>query len=326
MKRVIFTSPFVPAEFIEAHGLAPNRIISGGAGKSTSFDYIEGLCPYAQAFLSDVCQETQVAAAVLVTSCDQMRRVADLIRRESPLPLFLMNVPCTWQTSGSGRLYRSELGRLGRFLVQLGGRFPSTSEMASAMRRYDDRRRNLRAARGQMSARRYAEALATFIRDGRLALDDDATRPPADGIPLALVGGPLPTTDFWLFDEIERFGGRVVLDGSESGERTLPAPFDCRRLEDDPIGALMDAYWGTIPEAFQRPNSRLYVWLKRELEQCGARGLIVRHYVWCDIWHAEAQRMAEWASIPVLHIDVERGALSKERTSGRLQAFLEVVR
>jgi benzoyl-CoA reductase/2-hydroxyglutaryl-CoA dehydratase subunit BcrC/BadD/HgdB len=324
VKRVIFTSPFVPAEFIEAHGLTPSRIISGGTGRSTSFDHIEGLCPYAQAFLSDVCQETQAAAAVLVTTCDQMRRVADLIRRESPLPLFLMNVPWTWQTPGSGRLYRSELGRLGRFLVQLGGRSPSTGEMASAMRRHDDCRRDLRAARGRVSARRYAEALGAFIRDGHLALDEGATRPPADGIPLALVGGPLPPTDFWLFDEIERLGGRVVLDGSESGERTLPAPFDRRRLADDPLGMLVDAYWGTIPDAFQRPNSRLYAWLKRELEQCGARGLIVRHYVWCDIWHAEAQRMAEWAGIPVLHIDVERGSLSKERTSGRLEAFLEV--
>ena len=263
---------------------------------------------------------------MLATTCDQMRRVPDLIRRESSLPLFLMNVPWTWQTPASGRLYRSELERLGRFLVQAGGRSPAEGELASTMRRYDERRRDLRAARGRVSARRYAEALAAFMRDGQLALGDDAAPPAAAGIPIALVGGPLPPTDFWLFDEIERLGGRVVLDGSESGERTLPAPFERRRLADDPLGMLVDAYWGTIPEAFQRPNSRLYVWLKRELEQCGARGLIVRHYVWCDIWHAEAQRMAEWASIPVLHIDVDRGNLSKERTSARLQAFLEVLR
>jgi benzoyl-CoA reductase/2-hydroxyglutaryl-CoA dehydratase subunit BcrC/BadD/HgdB len=194
------------------------------------------------------------------------------------------------------------------------------------MRRHDDARGALRAARGRLSARRYAEVLSGFHSSGQIdPLEYEASSPPT-GIPIALVGGPLPPGDLWLFDEIARNGGRIVLDGSDSGERTLPAPFDRRRIGIDPLGVLTDAYWGTIPDMFQRPNRRLYDWLGQALRESGARGLIVRHYVWCDLWHAEVQRLTEWAAMPVLHLDVERGTLSRERTRTRLQAFLEVLR
>jgi hypothetical protein len=73
-----------------------------------------------------------------------------------------------------------------------------------------------------------------------------------------------------VFDVIEQSGGRVVLDGTESGLRTLPAPLQRRRLRDDPLLELMDAYFGAIPDAFRRPDTALYQWLTRELAASAA--------------------------------------------------------
>ena len=95
--------------------------------------------------------------------------------------------------------------------------------------------------------------------------------PPAESR-LAILGGPLLETDCGFFDLIERAGGRVVLDATEGGQRTLPRPFDPARVAAEPLQELADAYFDGIPDAFRRPDTRLYEWLGRELaaRQSGA--------------------------------------------------------
>ncbi len=80
-------------------------------------------------------------------------------------------------------------------------------------------------------------------------------RPPANGIGLAVLGGPLMETDYTFFNLIEQAGGRVVLDATEGGERTLPRRFDPEKLSSDPLRELSEAYFDCIPDAFRRPNA-----------------------------------------------------------------------
>ena len=65
-----------------------------------------------------------LSALVLTTVCDQMRYVAAMLEQRGSCPVFLLNVPSTWQTPAARQLYLDELRRLGRFLVQLGGKAP----------------------------------------------------------------------------------------------------------------------------------------------------------------------------------------------------------
>jgi benzoyl-CoA reductase/2-hydroxyglutaryl-CoA dehydratase subunit BcrC/BadD/HgdB len=255
-----------------------------------------------------------------------MRRAAELIARRGAMPVFLMNVPSTWQTPAAQRLYLSELDRLGAFLVRQGGRQPSDEELAGVMLAYDDARRRLQAARGTLSARQYAEAVMRFHREGPAEFALPPAEPAPGGVPLAIVGGPLLRMDTTIFEQVEASGGRLVLDATETGERTMPAAFDRRRVPDDPRMELAGAYFGSIPDAFRRPNSELYRWLKRELTGRDVRGIIFRRYVWCDIWHAELGRLRDWTRLPVLDLDVggEDGD-SRGRTAGRIQAFLEML-
>jgi len=145
-------------------------------------------------------------------------------------------------------------------------------------------------------------------------------------VPLALVGGPLLSTHFDIFDAIEKAGGEVVLDATETGERTLPAPLDRRRLKDDPLGELADAYFGTIPDAFRRPNTELYRWLKEKIAERGVRGIVFWHHVWCDTWRAEAQRMKEWTETPLLMLEASDDGVIDAHAVSRVQSFLEVLR
>jgi hypothetical protein len=54
------------------------------------------------------------------------------------------------------------------------------------------------------------------------------------------------------------------------------------------------------------------------------RGIVLWHYVGCDLWRAEAQPMREAFGLPVLLLDADEAA--PNRNTGRLEAFLESLR
>ncbi len=296
MKTVAYTCPYVPAEWIAAHGLRPQRLIPLPREGTLFVARAEGLCPYARAFVNDAVAGT-LDGIVVTTLCDQMRRIYDLLVRGIDTPVFLLNVPKTWQTAAAQRLYLEEMKRLGHFLVRLGGRAPSPEELAKTMIEYD--------------------------RD-----EDDmwCTRGKSDSVPVAVIGGPLMQRDRILFDLIEECGGRVALDATETGRRGQRRALDRKRLAEDPLMELADAYFG-IPDASRRPNSELYGWLRHELAQTGTKGVVFHHYVWCDVWRAELARLKEWVGLPVLGLDSDGASETNvARLSTRIRAFLEMLR
>jgi benzoyl-CoA reductase/2-hydroxyglutaryl-CoA dehydratase subunit BcrC/BadD/HgdB len=326
MKTIACASPLVPPEWIESHGLRPSRARLRPVEGRSPVAAARGVCPYAGALADAALSGMDSSGLVMTTTCDQMRYAAALVEQNGDLPVFLMNVPSTWQTPSARKLYLEELGRLGDFLVRLGGTAPSQGDLSRVMLEYDLARSKLRAARTRMSARQFAQALAGLGASDGPAPDAGLGEPPAARVPLAVVGGPLLETDYVLFDLVEQAGARLVLNATEGGERTLPGPFDPQRLWDDPLQELADAYFGTIPDVFRRPNGGLYEWLGDQIAARGVRGILFRRYLWCDLWHAELHRLKQWSPVPVLDIDggdQDRSATS--RTLGRLEAFVETL-
>jgi benzoyl-CoA reductase/2-hydroxyglutaryl-CoA dehydratase subunit BcrC/BadD/HgdB len=294
-KTIAYTCPYVPAEWIAAHGLQPRRLIPLPVEGTLIIPRIEGLCPYARAFVNDVAASKDIDGIVVTTMCDQMRRVFDLLVRRVDTPAFLLNVPSTWQTVAAQRLYLDELKRLGRFLVRLGGHEPDKEDLVHAM---------------------LDQAYGNGVH---------GTPYNRKAVPLAIVGGPLMQRDRVLFDVVEDCGGRIVLDATETGQRGLHGPFDRRRLAEDPLMELAQTYF-RLPDASRRPNSELYRWLQDQLAQAGARGIIFHHYVWCDKWRAEFARLKEWANLPVLRLDSEGdGQMNMARLRSRVRAFMEML-
>jgi len=352
MKTIAYCNPFVPPEWIAAHGLQPSWMqIHFAEGRPFSHAG-RAICPYAGVMIDDVLAGLQVSAVVLTTTCDQMRYASAMLESQSDVPIFLMNVPSTWQTDAARGLYLDELKRLGNFLVQFGGQPPTDERLAKVMLEYDDARSDLHGARPQLPARQFAEAIAGArsgkgeVSQSRVGQVLAAHRIPSTdhrvprggprglgppyktdktGMPLAIVGGPLMEKDYAIFDLVEQAGGRLVLDATEGGERTLPAVFDRMRVEEDPLGELAQAYFGTIPDVFRRPNDTLYEWLGEELAARKVCGILLHRYVWCDIWHAELARLKAWSPVPVLEIDECDDDASLGRTAGRIEAFLEML-
>ncbi|MHC4122125.1 MAG: 2-hydroxyacyl-CoA dehydratase [Planctomycetota bacterium] len=327
MKTIIYTCPYVPAEWIAAHGLRPSRVIPAATGFTDSLGRIEGVCPYVRKFANQVTMNTQISGVVMTTVCDQMRRAFDIIVRRNTLPVFLMNIPSTWQSTAAHKLYLDELRRLGRFLIRLGGKPPSNSDLAEIMLEYNTKRALILAVRKNLTSRQYSEAIAKFNQDSKSNITGSVTDKESltGGVSLAIIGGPLLREDFDIFDVVENSGGRIVLDATETGERGMCGRFDHHRVHDNPLIELAIAYFGSIPDASRRPNSQLYDWFECKLAHRGVRGIIFRRYTWCDIWHAELYRLKQWTKLPVLDMDVNGDEKDlSTRTTQRIKAFVEM--
>ncbi|MEN6386123.1 MAG: 2-hydroxyacyl-CoA dehydratase family protein [Phycisphaerales bacterium] len=290
---VIYCDPFIPAEWIAAHGFLSLRVIP-----EVSENAVIGMCPYARAFLNEIKIQKEACAVIFTTTCDQMRRASDIAVQNFDLPVFLMNVPATWQRKSAVELYTSELERLSKFLTQLKGQRPTTAKLSETMIEFENKR--------QM---RFTERKS----NGKT--------------PLALIGSHLLKHDQIIFDIVEKYGGYIALDATTDGERTLPGKFDNRRLNENPIKELVSAYFETIPDVFQMPNDRIYKWFHNKLKEIPVRGIIFHHYVWCDKWHAELGRISDkhFTGLPVLDLHAGQNDENiQSRLFTRIQAFMEM--
>ena len=135
MKKIIYSSPYVPAELIAACGFIPSRMVPSVA-ESLNVLGQEGVCPYIRAFAGATMRQDNSACVVFTTICDQARRAFDIVQNRIDIPAFLMNVPSTWQSESSQKLYRDELVRLGKFLADLGGNELSEKILSQKMYEY----------------------------------------------------------------------------------------------------------------------------------------------------------------------------------------------
>lgn len=329
--ELFHASPWVPVEWIKAHGVEPRGLwysdeLNLGPTRASA-----GTCAFAQAVVQFA--ETHPEKAVLLTThCDQLRRGFDTLADSPPGRSFLFNLPATWQSSVAERLYDSELERLSRFLLALGGHLPAPEALRQTIDAYALARKTLLAQAAVCPARAHAEAIARFHWTGPPAstAPSAAAPGPSSAVPIALLGGPLPRAQWPLIEVMERAGARVALNGTEAGERSLwtGSPSE---VQVPPSAAsvssmrlwLARSYVRHCVDVFQRPNTRLYAWLKEHLAARAVRGIVLWHYVGCDLWRAEAQSLREAFGLPLLLLDAGDASPASARDNGRVEAFME---
>ncbi len=324
-KLVFVGSPWIPAEWISAYGLTPHAAWRADGFLQGQPRLSEGICAFSETLVRFA--ETQVAdAIVFASSCDQMRRGFDGLVNAGLSNVFLFNLPVVQNSSAAVRMFRSELERLGEFLEERGGRPPSAAELPQLLCGRNMTRGRLLEMATTCTGRRYAEALESYHGDGSLSIPHQVEPVNDAAIPLALVGGPLPRSQWWLLDALEDAGGRVVLNATETGERGLMPPFELASNAVDPLDAFASFSVGNCVDVFLRPNTRLYSWLDVRLKERGVRGIVLWHYVSCDLWRAEATRLRDTFGVPLLALDADERGMPSAREVGRVQAFMEAMR
>lgn len=292
-RTVLYTSPFVPPEWIAAHRLTPQRVIPSDAAPVVGLP-VAGVCPYVRALVSTI-QQSDAAAVVMSTTCDQMRHAAELVGQEGATRLFLMNVPHAWQSTAALQIYISELRRLGSFLCELeGARHPSEDSLTAAV---------------GCPTRETPRPIASH----------------QPGVPVALIGGHLIGGVDHASQLIRQAGGHIALDGTEYGQRCVADRIDGRHFTEDPLKTIVSAHFAEIPDPFRRPNTQFFSWLRSQIPASGVKGAVLWRYIWCDTWHAEVQRIREAVCVPLLDLDTAGVPSDASRALSRLEAFVETI-
>ena len=159
----------------------------------------------------------------------------------------------------------------------------------------------------------------------------DAQPAPNGSPPLAVTwsGGPCCwQRDRVLFDLVEECGGRIVLDATETGRadaaRAVRPPAARRR----PAEELADAYFDAFPTPSAGPTAGS---TSGSAASCAGRriaGILLRRYVWCDLWHAELARLQGSGPVPVLRPRTATATASiaaVRRPQTAIEAFLETL-
>jgi hypothetical protein len=321
--EVFLTSPWIPAEWVRAHGLQPRGIWSAERFRVGSSPLSAGVCEFSEAVVQ-FSEEAADSVVIFSTACDQMRRGCDAAILRNRHRAFLFNLPATWQTAAAGQIFRSELERLGRFLLSIGGHALLPDMLQQELLRSDLIRKRLSEDAPTSSSREFAEALARFHWDGTYA--PPLSRAQEDRVPIALVGGPFLAPHWKLLEVIEEAGARVVLNATEFGERSLSPTFEFGATADPPFDVLARGYCDYMVDVFQRPNTRLYAWLERRLISRQVRGIVLWHFTGCDLWRAEAQSMREAFGLPLLMVEPGEESGIAQRLVNRVEAFLEMLK
>src|ERR1039458_7409554 len=90
--NVFLTSPWIPAEWIRAHGLQPRTLWSADNLQPGAWPLSAGVCALAESAVRFVEAQTD-SAVIFASSCDQLRRGFDTAHLHGPPPAFLFNLP-----------------------------------------------------------------------------------------------------------------------------------------------------------------------------------------------------------------------------------------
>jgi benzoyl-CoA reductase/2-hydroxyglutaryl-CoA dehydratase subunit BcrC/BadD/HgdB len=324
-QAVSCTSPWIPAEWLKAHGFVPRGLWSTAASVRSAWQ-AQGVCAFAQSCL-DAVEARPDSLFIFDSSCDQMRRSHDT-REAHRERTFLFNLPATWRTPVARQMFRAELERLSRWLVSRGGQMAEREAVLDIIAQYRAGRGQLLRAVESCSARQFVEAVAQFHADGSVRLPPNPAQPPGARIPLALLGAHLPAGHWELLDAIEHQGGRIALNATDSGERTLLDSEETASPAgaDDPAEILTRRFIASSREVFQRPNTRFYHWVEEQIRLRRIRGIVLWTQVNCDLWRAEAQSMKEVFCRPLCLLEEDNVTGCSPRNLSRIQAFLEQLR
>jgi benzoyl-CoA reductase/2-hydroxyglutaryl-CoA dehydratase subunit BcrC/BadD/HgdB len=287
MKKILCSSQYIPAGWISAHGLQPVMELSGSFCNSEGEG--EGICTYAETLYRNALSEN-IDAVVFTTGCDQMRRISDLVRSAGK-ECFLMNIPSTWKNPVSIEIFKDELKRLSIFL-----------------------------------SKQSEEEFSYEILKEELFKNKKRPEEIRKGKRISLMGGPMTGSDKGLIKLLVENGANIALDATEQGEIANP-DIDFNNLEKDPVAEIANAYFYDMPDIAKRPNLQFYEKIEKLIEEREIEGIIVRVYPWCDLWHAEVQRIKEYFDTPVLQItaDVNMEFEKDKRLQTRINAFLEMI-
>jgi len=341
-----FFCSYVPEEILYAGGILPYRVRAIGCESTTSADvYMAQVnCSFSRSCLEFAFEGKYdfLDGLVFVWSCDNLRRVYDILRELRPDDyqlLHFIDVPHK-TTEAAIDHYTEEFHRFKEAIEQTFGVQITDDRLRESVELYNETRNLLKQfydlrqadappisgaealsvvlAGTVMPKPKYNELLKKLLEElkDRAVISDYNARLVIAG------GGGCDNPEY--FKIMEDIGGLIVSDNICLGRRTFMEPV---RIEDDIMRALARSYLNRpscprMPEMLAERSGQI-----RELVQASnADGVVFQRIRYCDLWGGDQfdmrQKMKE-AGIPLLTLEREYELSATGQLRTRVQAFLE---
>ncbi len=332
-----YTCAYTPLPLIAAAGFKPYRILPMGDTPDQAGQFLhDNLCPHVKKVLDRVLagDVPALAGAILMNSCDAMRRLADAWRTVRPNDnLLLVDLPVTADESAT-RFFAIQLEEMAARLKAWGGSDFSDKDVENGMAALDTLSGKLahlemdRAARQQIYNDCTRHSLADSIRlcDAAAGAVPAAT---AGGVPIYLFGNVLPDPE--AFEMFAACGARIVGDDLCTGYRQF-----ARQVENRPAESVYLRLARSIltkpPCArtfFPEQPGRLAQDTLAAAQACGAAGVIGHTVKFCDPYLARMPLFREafkQAGMPLLLLEGDCTLRSMGQQRTRIEAFIEMLR
>jgi benzoyl-CoA reductase/2-hydroxyglutaryl-CoA dehydratase subunit BcrC/BadD/HgdB len=346
----------VPEEVIDALGLIPIRLGSGGSDRLVELGsrYIStGNCVYVRqaAGLFVEAEDPYIVNSDLVVfdvTCKQVYRLAEVVRHYFSVETLVLGVPYNFTAPAGVTYFRKEVEALASRLEKHFGVTLRADELRSSIRLYkqirsairelyDFQKRNISPiswvesnevvqAGNYLDRREYLSLLHELLQELRKSNRDAYAHLDSDAPRLLLTGSIIPPGDHKLPSIINELGGRIVVDDIWSGF----APARTIQVEGDTLDDIADAHLiphASLPNLDFEGDKRLSN-LKSLVREFNAHGVIFHSLRYCDAFTfkaPETKRVFLNLGIPFLEIHTEYAGSDYEAIRTRIEAFLELV-
>ena len=344
-KKVIgFFCSYVPEEIIYAGGMLPYRIRPTGCMETTSADaYMSRLnCTFARSCLEFMSKGVFdfLDGVVIANSCDNIRRIYDILREKRPYPfMHFISIPHKAGSEGALNWFKDEVTHFKENIERFFGIRISEEALSDAIEVYNETRDLLRKLyelrqeinpplTGAESLRvilagtttpkdRYNQLLRNFLEElrGREGISGYRAR-------LMIVGSEYDDPVYTKI--IEDLGGLVVTDTLCYGSRYFWEPVETQK---DLLGGLAKSYLSrpSCPRMSDRVTERAD-FLREMAERFKVDGVIFQKIRYCDLWGGESiylEKRLKELNIPLLSLEREYTLSGVGQLKTRVQAFLE---
>jgi len=342
--RIGYTCAYTPLPLIDAAGFRPYRILPMGDAPDQAGQYLhDNLCPHVKSVLDLVLagQVPDLVGAVLMNSCDAMRRLADAWRAARPQDnVLLVDLPVTTDEAAL-KFFAVQLEAMADHLKQWGGIDFSAADLEASFAEFNTLSTALSDLGDAVNSGRQAgsradlQTLYNACTQRSLAESLQNCELPAaravqtNGVPIFLFGNVLP--DPATFELFADCGARIVGDDLCTGYRQFAGVAAGRT--DDSVYLRLAHHILTKPPCartfFPMQPGRVAHDTLAAAKACGAAGVIGHTVKFCDPYLARMPIFREEfkrSGMPLLLLegDCTLRSIGQQRT--RIEAFIEMLR
>ncbi len=343
-KVIGFFCSYVPEEIIYAGGMLPYRIRPTGCMETTSADaYMSRLnCTFARSCLEFMSKGVFdfLDGMVISNSCDNIRRLYDILREKRPYPfMHFISIPHKAGSEGALNWYKDEVIHFKENIESFFEIRISGEALNEAIKVYNENRDLLRKLYELRQAKhppltgaeslsailaatttrkdQYNQLLKRLLEElkGRVGISDYRAR-------LMVVGSEYDDPAYTKI--IEDLGGLVVTDSLCFGSRYFWEPVE---IQKDLLGGLAKSYLNrpSCPRMSDRVTERAD-FIREMVERFNVDGVFFQKIRYCDLWGGESiflEKMLKELNIPLLSVEREYQLSAVGQLKTRIQAFLE---